>query len=159
MTSRYDITSAFLRSYLIAAFWTEDDNAPSGDYESTGRPEDNLKRLTKNAYARAEKDCREFQEKAAELLGLAHERDYDEEQAGHDFWLTRNGHGTGFWGRDALDVSRDEWRALGSPKVGEPGWDEWDKLRKDTLGKKLSAVAKEFGECYLTKYRGWIYLE
>jgi hypothetical protein len=21
-------------------------------------------------------------------------------QAGHDFWLTRNGHGTGFWDRD-----------------------------------------------------------
>ena len=23
-----------------------------------------------------------------------------EEQAGHDFWLTRNGHGAGFWDRD-----------------------------------------------------------
>ncbi len=22
------------------------------------------------------------------------------EQAGHDFWLTRNGHGSGFWDRD-----------------------------------------------------------
>lgn len=24
------------------------------------------------------------------------------EQAGHDFWLTRNGHGTGFWDRPEL---------------------------------------------------------
>ena len=23
------------------------------------------------------------------------------EQAGHDFWLSRNGHGTGFWDRDS----------------------------------------------------------
>lgn len=25
-----------------------------------------------------------------------------DEQAGHDFWLTRNGHGAGFWGRGDL---------------------------------------------------------
>lgn len=41
------------------------------------------------------------------------------DQIGRDFWLTRNGHGVGFWDR---------------------GFGE--------LGEKLSNVAKYFGECY-----------
>jgi hypothetical protein len=28
--------------------------------------------------------------------------DYSEERAGHDYWLTRNGHGAGFWDREEL---------------------------------------------------------
>lgn len=32
-----------------------------------------------------------------------HGRYTDEELAGHDFWLTRNGHGAGFWDRSELD--------------------------------------------------------
>ena len=27
---------------------------------------------------------------------------YDHEQIGHDFWLTRNGHGAGFWDRPEI---------------------------------------------------------
>lgn len=49
-------------------------------------------------------DCKDFQEYAADLLTEAYERDgYSEERAGHDFWLTRNGHGAGFWDRGELD--------------------------------------------------------
>jgi hypothetical protein len=29
----------------------------------------------------------------------AYIKEGDEDQAGYDFWLTRNGHGTGFWDR------------------------------------------------------------
>lgn len=29
---------------------------------------------------------------------------YNDAQAGHDLWLTRNGHGVGFWDRDIGDV-------------------------------------------------------
>jgi len=39
-------------------------------------------------------DCESFlQANADDLEGMA------PEQAGHDFWLTRNGHGAGFWDR------------------------------------------------------------
>jgi hypothetical protein len=31
-------------------------------------------------------------------------RDLDAEQTGHDFWLTRNGHGAGFWDRGLGEV-------------------------------------------------------
>lgn len=45
-------------------------------------------------------DCAGFQETNEALLSLAYERGaYGEAQAGHDFWLTRNGHGCGFWDR------------------------------------------------------------
>src|SRR5690606_15237110 len=42
-------------------------------------------------------------------------------QAGHDFWLTRNGHGAGFWDGD------------------------WPKV----LGRKLTESAHAWGECNL----------
>ena len=49
-------------------------------------------------------DCAAFEAKAADLLTLAYERDYDETQAGRDFWFTRNRHGVGFWDREELDA-------------------------------------------------------
>lgn len=42
-------------------------------------------------------------------------------QAGHDFWLSRNGHGTGFWDRDSSyysDYVRD-WLQLRAEQFGE----------------------------------------
>lgn len=58
--------------------------------------------LSEAAILRAESDCAEFQR----LHGVPEygDRRYtDNEKAGHDFWLTRNGHGTGFWDRGLLD--------------------------------------------------------
>ena len=40
-------------------------------------------------------DCEVFQKEHADLLASVG----DEEQNGHDFWLTRNHHGAGFWDR------------------------------------------------------------
>lgn len=40
-------------------------------------------------------DCADFQQAAAAML----ETWGDDHQAGHDFWLTRNRHGAGFWDR------------------------------------------------------------
>jgi hypothetical protein len=33
--------------------------------------------------------------------------DYTPSQMGHDFWLTRNGHGSGFWDRDGHDNNKE----------------------------------------------------
>lgn len=67
-------------------------------------------------------DCKAFQTQHAALLAQAYTRDGygGESQAGHDFWLTRNRHGAGFWDRDALDAGG--------------------------LGDRLSDAAREFGE-------------
>jgi hypothetical protein len=47
----------------------------------------------------------------------------DSSQVAHDFWLTRNGHGAGFWDGD---------------------------YEQNGLGKKLTELADRFGECHLT---------
>ena len=66
-------------------------------------------------------DCEKFQAENARMLARAYaeaKKPYDAENAGHDFWLTRNGHGAGFWDRDLpKDVGDALTRA--SEKYGE----------------------------------------
>jgi hypothetical protein len=78
-------------------------------------------------------DCAAFREQAADLLALAYARGYSEEQAGMDFWYTRNGHGVGYWDRQELDA--------------------------ESLGDKLSAVAKTFGEVNVSCENRTVYAE
>lgn len=92
-------------------------------------------------------ECGAFHVQARDLLREAYERGYEPEQAGRDLWFTRNGHGVGFWDRSILD-DRDTWRELGSPCVGEPGWEEYAAAREQSLGKRLSKIAQSFGEVW-----------
>lgn len=87
-----------LKHYLVAALWTAElDNRT-------------IDEISIPSLRKATKDVNSFVDKAGSLLdGI------DEEQIGHDFWLTRNGHGAGFWDRD----------------LGE-------------IGEKLTAICKEF---------------
>lgn len=106
----------FARAYVECALWssTEDDGAPLDDrfYVSDFAPE---------ALERAAADCAAFQAASAADLDLFYgEYGYDLEQAGHDFWLTRNGHGAGFWDRGTGDV-----------------------------GERLTEACRPFGECYV----------
>lgn len=94
-------------------------------------------------------DCFNFEAQAGDLLREAYKRGYDAAQAGHDFWLTRNGHGTGFWDRDVLE-NPGVWEENGSPRVGGPGWDAYMVARENSLGKQLTKIAKGFGEVYVT---------
>jgi hypothetical protein len=46
-------------------------------------------------------DCDQFREDVRELSPSCREMiDANPDRAGHDFWLTRNGHGCGFWDGD-----------------------------------------------------------
>jgi hypothetical protein len=52
-------------------------------------------------------DCKRFQEENAEDLldaNYNHATHSDDEMGGHDFWLTRNGHGAGFWDGELGDI-------------------------------------------------------
>lgn len=99
----------FTRAYIECLLWVETDNSN----EQGGRPlEDNysLDDIAPEALAAIVEDCQRFQD--------ANRADIDEyparkrcadgqeytgaELAGHDYWLTRNGHGAGFWCRDYL---------------------------------------------------------
>jgi hypothetical protein len=112
-----------LDHYIIAALWSSNDNS---DEETGGDP------LDKN-YSREDIDedsIQEMRDEVTRFVEINHKaiQTWDqgnttpEEQAGHDFWLTRNGHGCGFW--------EDEWGT---------------KAIRDQLTKS----ANRFGERYL----------
>lgn len=48
-------------------------------------------------------DCSKFQRDNTEALNASGMCDYDYSRAGHDYWLTRQGHGAGFWDGDWLE--------------------------------------------------------
>lgn len=124
---------SMVRHYLIAALWADS-------------PEGANPRITKQAIKSAKRDCMTFcQNVGYELLDeviLRHTDGYGQHPdcgkdfpvfaaMGHDLWLTRNGHGTGFWDREELKV--------------------------DNLGEKLTKIARNLGEANCEFYRGWFY--
>lgn len=93
---------AFTTAYIATALWS------SVDHEGEpldGRDDYELNDETREAM---EADCREFFEACRGTIEAAMETgevtcgpDFDEYgRAGHDFWLTRCGHGAGFWDGD-----------------------------------------------------------
>ena len=83
---------AFTWGYLEAAEFTE----CHGDNNPELRDADGFSR---EFLMLADSECAEFQRENATLLSAAEELGETAEQAGRDFWLTRNGHGAGFWDR------------------------------------------------------------
>lgn len=87
------VEEKFLKGYLTAALWSSNDESD----DSGGQPLDknyNIEDFSYSALEKANKECKAFM--AANASDLA---DLPPEQAGHDFWLTRNRHGTGFGDR------------------------------------------------------------
>jgi hypothetical protein len=101
----------FTAAYIEAALWSSnDESTPDG-----GKPMDENYSIDDIAPATLERmkaDCEKFQSANADLIKG------EEQRAGHDFWLTRNEHGAGFWDGD---------------------WEE-------ETGDKLTAASKVFGE-------------
>ena len=81
-----------LDGYLKAALWAEtDDNDDPLEDNYTARDIDS------GSISKAKRDIKKFVQMAGDLLMVDGN---DEEQIGHDLWLTRNGHGAGFWDGD-----------------------------------------------------------
>ena len=114
----------FTLQYLETALWSSTDNAD----ECGGEPLDanyGVEDFTRAALVQAVQDCKDFQEANEDMLGTDGN---DDSRAGHDFWLTRNGHGAGFWDGD------------------------WP-----THGDTLTVASKVYGEVYLYPYRGKVH--
>lgn len=103
---------SFIEGYLTAALWSSTDTMPANEAEDMAEHTVNLDDF-EWAEGEAEKlhaDCRDFI--AANAVDLWAYPDhytpasgYDVwECMGHDFWLTRNGHGAGFWDRGLGDI-------------------------------------------------------
>lgn len=134
MSGRNELPTALnarlVRGYLECALWAEMDQSN----DQGGEPLDRnytVDDFAPEALAKAITDCNEFYIKAKPLLERSTERD---ETWGHDFWLTRNGHGCGFW-----DGDYDEAIEATNPKSG--------RLELTKIGDLLTALAKEAGEC------------
>ena len=85
----------FTLAYLECALWSSTDNSR----DDGGDPLDDnygAEDMAPECLAQAVEDCRAFQaDYGSHFEGL-------DAQAGHDFWLTRNRHGAGFWDRPDL---------------------------------------------------------
>lgn len=88
----------FLNGFLVCALWSSTDESrdDGGDPLDANHSTDDF---TPEALESLKNDCESFIESNAEDLEAYHLAGFDSEQAGHDFWLTRNGHGAGFWDR------------------------------------------------------------
>lgn len=98
----------FTTAYIETALWSSnDENGESLDrnYSTEDIAEETLEKM--------KKDCEKFQSENNEIIGR-------ESEAGHNFWLTRNGHGAGFFSL--------LWDGV------------WEK------GEKLTESSNEFGE-------------
>ena len=97
---------SFTRAYITCALWSSTTNPPGDD---TGGPpmddEHDETDIAPETLARMVSECAAFQRDNA--ADLAHR---DSEQGGHDFWLTRNHHGCGFW--ETPDWPEDAGRRL-----------------------------------------------
>ena len=93
------------RHYLIAALWTQEFD----DVDVDDLPEE--------TWGEAKRDCMIFLSRNEDLIA---ESGMSDDHIGHNFWLDRNGHGTGFWDRE----------------LGE-------------AGDRLSKACDEFGETWI----------
>lgn len=115
--------------YIIAAIWAD---APEGTHPKP------TKETQREAFRQCEKfvaDCGPLFDEAMARFDDGYGRHPDAGSAeaafGHDFWLTRQGHGTGFW--DRLE------------------------LKENDLGRKLSNLCQNKWVEY-EAYRGWFHL-
>lgn len=96
---------AVVRAYIATALWSSTLGDDRGTPMDLDHDESDLAPAT---LAKMEADCAAFLEANRDTIEAAIETgevkcgpDFDEwERAGHDFWLTRNGHGAGFWDGD-----------------------------------------------------------
>jgi hypothetical protein len=101
MQKRYTIADldVIIRHYAVAALWssTDDDGEPmDANYDFGDMAPETIQTF--------KEDCTSF---AQSNIGLLHKSGLSLEQIGYDFWLTRNGHGCGFWDRGLGKVGDD----------------------------------------------------
>ncbi len=104
----------FTRAYFEALIFTTEDMAQEEGWNCY------MDSIYRDSVGTGYRQCMSFQEEFANLLSKSYEKGSTESQAGHDFWLTRNRHGAGFWDR-----------GLG------------------TIGDELTNAAQQYGEAYV----------
>lgn len=83
---------SFTQGYIDCALWACSDDEGGESFSELGYDSGNI---SPSCLKTMKKDCADFQKAEAADLTQAG----DDSQNGHDFFLTRNGHGAGFWDR------------------------------------------------------------
>lgn len=131
---------AFTQGYIEALFFT------NASYSYDELYEKGFSDLAPETLAAIIDDCAKFQAANAGVLADAYARDYGEDQAGRDFWYTRNRHGVGFWDRDEL---KPEGAAWDSVQIPLDQWTDETRRLRETLkaaspGQLLTDACKAF---------------
>lgn len=113
-----------IQQYVVTMLW-----ATSDDNDEPLENNYNINHVAPEAMLKIRKDCNLFFQQARRILNhpdnAKHAYD-DFELAGHDFFLTRNGHGAGFWDGDWA-YGKDELTAIAEsfgpsePYAGDDG--------------------------------------
>ena len=150
----------FAEQYIATALWTDTDSINSSDEEEKEEDDDDddiegdewksqppkekeVKPVKKSEYTisdiapetivRMAEDCKDFYYKYSELY---HSAGWSDDIAAHDFWLTRNGHGAGFWSREQNELDPNLY--LGMTE------DQFDIIKD-----QLTKAAHSYGEVSL----------
>jgi hypothetical protein len=107
-----------VKHYAIAALW-----ASTGDDDEPLDASYSLDDISPETWGKMSEDVLQFIKQNEALLLASGQSD---EQIGHDFWLTRNRHGAGFWDRGLGEVGDKLTQACKSfgevwPYVGDDG--------------------------------------
>lgn len=90
----------FTKAYIDCALWSStdnDDNPLDSKFD--------ISHINRSDIDEIKLECLNFQKNNIDLLEQAcATKDYTLSSAGHDLWLTRNGHGAGFWDRNLEEV-------------------------------------------------------
>ena len=103
----------FIRGYMVAAVWTSTHTASENDDPVPIDSLDPEPEWSEEAIKDIKKNCIDFMESnEADLKLYVAEIPYDPTQgtpydyAGHDYWLTRNGCGVGYWDRGLGELGK-----------------------------------------------------
>jgi hypothetical protein len=108
----------FTKAYIQAALWSSSDGFDVPLDSDHGQSD-----ISPTTLDQMIADCKQFQAENLDALCLVACRRggggfLKVEQAGHDFWLTRNGHGAGFWDGDWSEPEASQLTAA-AYKFGE----------------------------------------
>ena len=97
MSAKYLVEKMIINSYIETILWSSElDDFSMEDFD-------------KDSLELCEKEVLEFVDKAMEFIDDSNNFE-TLDMVAHDFWLTRNGHGAGFWDKDY--TNKDDLTAL-----------------------------------------------
>jgi hypothetical protein len=87
---KQEIINQILEHYLICALWTDEEHLR----EENENVDLNIYNISTVSKIKCIEDIKKFLKLAGNAV-----KNISPEMLGHDIWLTRNGHGAGFWDR------------------------------------------------------------